>query len=147
MTILDGVGLTPGMTVSTALYAMLIPVVGWLVTNGIRTLKAFTMVDAKVRDNCLAITALEKSHATVDSRVVKVEEAIHAIRESSQRKDEQFAAITAKLDQLPALATMLQVLTSSAPAIVPRTEVESRRRAAETRLEMLEKDVREKRTA
>ena len=43
MMIFDGVGLTPGMTVSTALYAMLIPVVGWLVSNGIKTLKSYTM--------------------------------------------------------------------------------------------------------
>ncbi len=145
MIMLEGVALTPGMTVSTALYALLIPVVGWLVTNGVKTLKAFTMIDAKVRDNCESIKSLEKSHATTDARIAKLDEAIHTIKDAAQRKDEQFLLITTKLDQLPALATMMNVLTQSAQAIVPRTEVESRMRAAEGRLEMLEHDVRDRR--
>ena len=145
--ILEGSVITPGMTVSTALGIIVLPVIGWLVTNGIKLLKSYTMIDAKVRDNCDSIKSLEKSHATTDARITKVEEAIHAIKDAAQRKDEQFLLITTKLDQLPALATMMNVLTQSATSIVPRSEVENRMKAAEERLGMLERDVRDRRAA
>ncbi len=140
---LDGTTLSPGMTVSTALYAVLIPVVGWLVKNGISTMAKFNRIESKVTDNCKAIEHLEGETAKSDGRLGKVEEAIQVFRESSQRKDEQFATITMKLDKIPELTTMMQFLTASAASIVPRPEVDARLRAIEAALEIL----RERRSA
>ncbi len=138
----------PGLSLGGVLYfgltTILLPVVGWLLTNGIRGIKAHTVLDLKVRDACNAIADLKTHHQANDSRLARVEDAIVGIRESSQRRDEQFAAITVKLDQLPRLTALLEGLSQSAQAIVPRSEVDSRLQAAEARLVLLERDVRDR---
>ena len=143
MMMLDGTTWSANMTLSTALYGVMATVIGWTVTNGIKMIAKYTRLEGKVVDNCKAIEHLEASTAKSDGRLTKVEEAIQVFRESSQRKDEQFATITMKLDKIPELATMMQFLTTSSQSIVPRPEVDARLRTLETAIEGL----RERRTA
>ncbi len=140
-----------GSTPITGLFwAWFTPIVGtismsgipflWKLSGDLRDLKRDIAGNHKVgEENSHAISVLEKSHAGVDAQLAKIQEAIVAIRESTNRRDEQFTAITMKLDQLPALATMLQVLTTSAASIVPRPEVDKTFHSLEARIANLER--------
>ncbi len=137
---------TTAITLPALLYFMLtviiLPVLGWLINNGIKMLKNYTDIEGKVKDNCRDLETLKDNRHVSEARLSKVEDAIQEIRSAAQRTDEQFRSIASKLDQLPRLMALLESLSSAANTIVPRTEVDSRLRAAEDRLALLESDVR-----
>lgn len=138
--------LTPSTPVQMIVYALILPILGFMIPVFVRQIVKYTRLESKVEDNCHKIAELERSCNTNDTRVDKLEALIQQVLNSDQRRDEQFSSISKRLEDLPSISTMLHVLTTRADTIVPRTEVDKTMSNIEKRIEMLELDVRAKRS-
>ena len=136
-------GVTPPMMVW--MIAVIAGILAYVMPKSIRLGQGIRDIQTKVTDVCNDVTHLKQTAIEAALRTQKLEDAIVAIRESSQRSDERFAALSLKLDPMPRLVTMMEALTEAAKAIVPRTEVDNRLRATEERLARVELDMRDRR--
>jgi len=117
---------------------LLVPVCGWLIKTAVKLLRQQTTIELKLNDACKDIEQLKTARTDHDSRIIKVEDAIMAIREAGKRADVMFAEIKTSLTQLTRISTLVEGLAAASMQMVPRPEVEARLKAAEERIKSLE---------
>lgn len=110
----------------------------WLVKTAVKLLRHQTTIELNLHDACKDIEQLKAARTDHDSRILKVEDAIVAIREADKRADVMFGEIKESLSQLTRITVMVEALQTSSSQTVPRPEVEARLRAAEERIRTLE---------
>ena len=133
----EGLRLTAYQDVAGAT-VLLVPACGWLIKTAVKLLKQQTTVELKLHDAAKDIEQLKAARTDHDSRIIKVEDAIMAIREAGKRADAMFGEIKESLTQLTRISTLVEGLSAAYTQMLPRPEVEARLRAAEERIKSLE---------
>ena len=128
--------------VSGIVTTIVAPVVGWLVRRGSQLVKQVRDLEMRERTRSGELEALKDFHNDSSTRLVRLEDAIVQINKAMERSDQQFHTIMTKLEELPRVTALMESLSITLQAVVPRNEVESRLRATEDRLRMVEQDIR-----
>ena len=117
---------------------ILVPACGWLIKNAVTLLRKQTESDLLLHDLSKDVEQLKTARTDHDVRILKIEDAIVAIRESDQRAEVLFTEIKSSLTQLTRISTLVEGLSTASGLMVPRPEVEARLRSAEERIRTLE---------
>ncbi len=128
--------------ISTAVTTVLCPLIVWAVQKLVHLLDQFTILEDQFISMRQEVKALQESDKASDRKLILLEEAITEISALRERTDEQFSEIKADLKQLPRILTLLEQYGQAIASSVPRNEVESRLRATEDRIRMVEQDIR-----
>jgi hypothetical protein len=117
--------------VSSAVTTVVFPLLVWGVQRLVQLLKQFNILEAQFEDVRSDVETLKEANTQSNGKLLLLEEAISDIAE-----------IKADLKQLPRVVTLLEQYGQAISTSVPRNEVESRLKATEERLRLVEQDIR-----
>lgn len=121
--LLDKSNTTPLQVILAIITGVFAPLAAWLVRCGSHLLRRYNVLDQEMREVKADVAALQQGASAVDTRIVRVEDAIVEIRAAVQRSDQQFTAIMGELKQLPRLAAMVEAMGTQMAGMVSRHEL------------------------
>ena len=128
--------------VSSAITTVVFPLFVWAVQRLASLVNQFNIMESQFNEVRQDVETLKESDKQTGDRLIPLEEAISDIAALRERTDAQLSEIKTDLKQLPRIVTLLEQYGQTLSVIVPRNEVESRLRATEDRLRMVEQDIR-----
>ena len=116
---------------SSAITTVVFPLFAWGIQRLAQLLKQFNVLESQFAEVRSDVETLKEANTQSNGKLLLLEEAISDISE-----------IKADLKQLPRVVTLLEQYGQTISTSVPRNEVESRLRATEERLRLVEQDIR-----